>query len=140
MQRGKPANAIAADMARTQDAVGWDPYEVWRTRVLLPRLSQSQDRPPPPAATVRAQAGAALDRRSSKAALSPAIDVVARREADVRRVSLPRQPVQPRPGASLARPPIHGPRARMTNGDIYGSWAARIIISVALVVIRHRAS
>lgn len=27
---------------------GWDPYEVWRTRVLLPRLEESQSEPNPP--------------------------------------------------------------------------------------------
>ncbi len=32
---------------------GWDPYEVWRTRVLLPRLeAQETKRPEPKAATV----------------------------------------------------------------------------------------
>jgi hypothetical protein len=24
--------------SKTSEATGWDPYEVWRTRVLLPRL------------------------------------------------------------------------------------------------------
>lgn len=36
---------------------GWDPYEVWRTRVLLPRLepraAQSTDRPKPISALVK---------------------------------------------------------------------------------------
>jgi hypothetical protein len=27
--------------------VGWDPYEVWRTRVLLPRLQDSAPTPSP---------------------------------------------------------------------------------------------
>lgn len=26
-----------------QDASGWDPYEVWRTRVLLPRARRLED-------------------------------------------------------------------------------------------------
>jgi hypothetical protein len=30
-------------------SAGWDPYEVWRTRVLLPRLEESQAEPLTPA-------------------------------------------------------------------------------------------
>jgi len=26
-----------------QDAAGWDPYEIWRTRVLLPRLEVTDE-------------------------------------------------------------------------------------------------
>jgi len=35
---------------------GWDPFEVWRTRVLLPRLAegdQNKPAPPPPVQLVR---------------------------------------------------------------------------------------
>jgi hypothetical protein len=29
-----------------QDAAGWDPYEIWRTRVLLPRLEVADEAVP----------------------------------------------------------------------------------------------
>jgi hypothetical protein len=31
---------------RPESVKGWDPYEVWRTRVLAPRLEQSADNRP----------------------------------------------------------------------------------------------
>jgi hypothetical protein len=37
-------NRIAQGAAEAQTAAtGWDPFEVWRTRVLLPRLAESRD-------------------------------------------------------------------------------------------------
>ena len=37
--RNTPANA---DSPNQQAASGWDPYEVWRTRVLIPRLTEQR--------------------------------------------------------------------------------------------------
>jgi hypothetical protein len=36
-------DAAPAEPAKT--AVGWDPYEVWRTRVLLPRIDDAAAAP-----------------------------------------------------------------------------------------------
>jgi hypothetical protein len=35
----QPAPAGADAAKKAPELTGWDPYEVWRTRVLLPRLS-----------------------------------------------------------------------------------------------------
>ena len=40
--------ATPADPAPPRQA-GWDPFEVWRTRVLLPRLSEGGDKEKPAA-------------------------------------------------------------------------------------------
>jgi hypothetical protein len=34
----KNMNEIEQQFSPQQEAAGWDPYEIWRTRVLLPRL------------------------------------------------------------------------------------------------------
>jgi hypothetical protein len=41
-----PENAPAPETVPTQSPVGWDPYEVWRTRVLLPRQLRQSAEPP----------------------------------------------------------------------------------------------
>ena len=38
------ANAVPTEPARNA-AAGWDPYEVWRTRVLLPRVEDAAAAP-----------------------------------------------------------------------------------------------
>jgi hypothetical protein len=52
---GRASSSAATILAKTEPAPkgGWDPYEVWRTRVLLPRLedrrpSEPADHPPKP--------------------------------------------------------------------------------------------
>jgi hypothetical protein len=44
--RSAATNADASPQARQH---GWDPFEVWRTRILLPRLAETgkQEAPPP---------------------------------------------------------------------------------------------
>jgi hypothetical protein len=37
-----PATLPRPQSSRT-DAQGWDPFEVWRTRVLLPRLADTEE-------------------------------------------------------------------------------------------------
>jgi len=46
LHNAKPANA-----PNQSSQAGWDPFEVWRTRVLLPRLGQAREEAPaaPPA-------------------------------------------------------------------------------------------
>lgn len=43
-EREAEANAETAEAAAP--AAGWDPYEVWRTRVLQPRLEEPQPEEP----------------------------------------------------------------------------------------------
>jgi hypothetical protein len=35
------SNATVEDPARRSEPQGWDPFEVWRTRILLPRLAEA---------------------------------------------------------------------------------------------------
>ena len=46
-----PLRPIVAEPARTAEAAGWDPYEVWRTRVLMPRLQNHEPSEAPVGAT-----------------------------------------------------------------------------------------
>lgn len=50
--RSATTNADASPQTRQH---GWDPFEVWRTRILLPRLAEKgkQEAPPPPVQLVR---------------------------------------------------------------------------------------
>jgi len=43
MPTSKPQRAVLVDGSDIATA-GWDPYEVWRTRVLLPRLTEHATR------------------------------------------------------------------------------------------------
>ena len=46
----QPSDLSQQNVAPVQEpAAGWDPYEVWRTRVLLPRLEESASVEPKPA-------------------------------------------------------------------------------------------
>jgi hypothetical protein len=41
----EPLKPIVAEPAKPAEPIGWDPYEVWRTRVLMPRLQDQTDPP-----------------------------------------------------------------------------------------------
>lgn len=41
-------NQPETDAESQQPRAGWDPYEVWRTRVLMPRLEESEPKPAMP--------------------------------------------------------------------------------------------
>lgn len=70
------AEAAASDAADGYSAVSWDPYEVWRTRVLLPRQQQqaaAQAPDPPPQAE---QSRQKLASRAAMSAVAVSIAVV----------------------------------------------------------------
>src|SRR5690606_22370154 len=43
----RDANSVQSEARADSRAGGWDPFEVWRTRVLLPRLEDSRSEPLP---------------------------------------------------------------------------------------------
>jgi hypothetical protein len=44
-------NATVEEPGRRSEPQGWDPFEVWRTRILLPRLAEAAAEQDDPAAT-----------------------------------------------------------------------------------------
>jgi hypothetical protein len=37
-QKSEPPPAAEQAASKVSESIGWDPYEIWRSRVLLPRL------------------------------------------------------------------------------------------------------
>ena len=42
-KKNLPVHASSPPTQPTQKPSGWDPFEIWRTRVLLPRLAESRE-------------------------------------------------------------------------------------------------
>lgn len=69
----EPTNSVAlsgADRSRVA-YVGWDPYEVWRTRVLLPRLAAQAAGNDAPVKTAASAAFLFFERRGSESNEAP---------------------------------------------------------------------
>ena len=42
-KKNLPVHASSPSTQPPQKPTGWDPFEIWRTRVLLPRLAESRE-------------------------------------------------------------------------------------------------
>lgn len=108
--RDAPSAAPAAHLSAPP--VGWDPYEVWRTRVLLPRLAAAHSAATP--ATVPTDTAQGTPRPPMHATVVPTTE---RRAAQ-------RSPQRPRPRV---------PMQLAERVAVLGRWAVAISVAFTLV-------
>lgn len=117
--------ATAADAVHSREHVGWDPYEVWRTRVLLPRLAAARDAPPPELAMKALLPEPASADGAALVPRKPAL-AVPRMPASVPRAArAPRLP---------ARRAVHHVSRALGGTPTAGSWAVFVTVALALLV------
>jgi hypothetical protein len=124
-----PTAATAAEPAHTSTTVGWDPYDVWRTRVLQPRLSAARAAAPP-------------ERSMTPPASNPdpADDtghVPHKPDLAVTFVSA----AAPRPAQTAPSPKRRAfrPLSQAVDGNVVGWWAVAVSVAFALSVGTDRA-